>query len=176
MSLISSRQHAAVRHTFVGGVVCFAACLLLAGGSPRAQAQHHPKRVERGTIESLEKQWQKAQLADDVTAMDKLLSDDYLGITSSGELLTKAQQLDRMRNRRIVLSQLEVTDTKIKLIGPVAIVTCLTNIKGTNDGAPVVGEYRNTRIYQRLPNSVVWRITSFTATPVPLSRHKAPGR
>jgi ketosteroid isomerase-like protein len=176
MSLISSRQRETVRHTFVGGVACFATFLLLAGGVPWAQGQHHPKRLERDTIESLEKQWQKAQLADDVTAMDKLLSDDYLGITSSGELLTKTQQLDRMRNRRVVLSELDVIDTKIKLIGPVAIVTCLANIKGFNDDSPVVGEYRYTRIYQRSANGVAWRITSFEATPVPLSRHRPPDR
>jgi len=33
--------------------------------------------------------------------MDKLLSDDYIGITMTGQVNTKAQQLDRMRMHRL---------------------------------------------------------------------------
>ena len=62
--------------------------------------------------------------------MDKLLSDDYLGITATGEVLTKTQQLDRMRDRKFVLTKLDISETKIKLVGNIAIVTCLAQVEG----------------------------------------------
>jgi len=133
-----------------------------------AQHQHHPKRQAHQQIEDLEHQWQVAMLADDVAAMDKLLSDDYLGITGTGELLTKAQQLDRMKTRNISISQLNTSDVKIKLIGSIAIVTSLAQVEGMSDGTPLKGSYRYTRVYQRLPTGL-WKVTSFEATHIPRS-------
>lgn len=144
------------------------AALLVCLPAAAAQHQHHPKRQAHQQIEALEHQWQVAMLADDVAAMDKLLSDDYLGITGTGELLTKAQQLDRMRTRNISISQLSTSDVKIKLIGAIAIVTSLAQVEGVSGGAPLKGSYRYTRVYQRLPSGV-WKVTSFEATHIPRS-------
>lgn len=124
------------------------------------------KRVAHEQIESLEKQWQQAQLAADPQAMDKLLSDDYLGITATGEVVTKAQQLDHMRARKLLVTSLQTSDLKIKLIGQIAIVTSLAHVDGTSDGEPLHGEFRYTRVYQRLPNGS-WKITNFEATRIP---------
>ena len=126
--------------------------------------RHQRKHLEREQIVELEKEWQTAALADDVATMDKLLSDDYLGITSTGEVLTKAQQLDHMRNRELVLTKLDISELKIKLIGNIAIVTSLAHVEGTSDGEQLQGAYRYTRVYQRLSNGS-WKITNFEVTP-----------
>ena len=126
--------------------------------------QHERKHLEREQITALEKVWQQAALADDVTTMDKLLSDDYLGITATGEVLTKAQQLDHMRDKKLVLAELRTSELKIKLIGHIAIVTSLAEVEGTSDGDTMHGAYRYTRVYQRMPNGS-WKITSFEVTP-----------
>ena len=55
--------------------------------------------------------------------MDKLLSEDYLGIMANGEVFTKTQQLDRMRDRKFMITKLDTSEHKIKLIGNIAIVT-----------------------------------------------------
>jgi len=68
-------------------------------------------------VEQLEEQWRTAQLADDVATMDKLLSDDYIGISLNGEVNTKSQQLDRLRSRRVTLTRLDLSEMKVKLIG-----------------------------------------------------------
>jgi ketosteroid isomerase-like protein len=130
-----------------------------AGGRP----PHEPKRAERDQIEALEEQFRKAQLDGDVATMDKLLSDDYLGINANGELATKTQQLDHMRNRTLMLTQLDPSDVKIKLIGSTAIVTSLVQVEGVLDGTALRGRYRYTRIYQRLPNGA-WKVTNFEIT------------
>lgn len=137
-------------------------------GNALAVKHHKPqKRDTRQTVEGLEEQWRHAQLNDDAAAMDGLLSDDFIGITASGRVNTKAQQLARIRDRAIVITQLDLSDIKVKLIGPiVAVVTSRAEIAGSSDGEPLRGTFRYTRVYQRLPNGV-WKITSFEATHVP---------
>lgn len=134
---------------------------------PMYAGPHRGSRTMRDQIEALETQWKRAVLANDTDTMDHLLSDDYLGITSSGQVVTKPQQLDRMRSRNFSINTLEISDVKIKLISQhAAIVTSLAQVDGTNDGRPLHGSFRYTRVYQRIPNDG-WKITSFEATRVP---------
>jgi ketosteroid isomerase-like protein len=125
----------------------------------------HPKRNDqwKHQVEKLEGVWRTAQLNADVDAMDKLLSDDYVGITMSGQVVTKIQQLDRMRNRTLVLTKMALDDVKVKLIGTTAIVTSRAEVEGMEEGMPMHGNFRYTRVYTRLPSGT-WKITNFEAT------------
>jgi ketosteroid isomerase-like protein len=117
-------------------------------------------------VEDLEQQWRTAQLSGDVATMDKLLSDDYIGISLNGQVNTKAQQIQRYSSRRVSLTRLDLTEMKVKLIGDIAIVTSRAEVEGTADGSSIKGTYRYTRVYQRLPSGS-WKITSFEATRIP---------
>ena len=130
------------------------------------QPLHEKKHAAKQQVEALEEQWRQAQLAGDVATMDKLLSDDYIGISMNGQVHTKAQQLERLRTRRVALTKLELSEMKVKLIGSIAIVTSRAEVEGTSDGVSVRGIYRYTRVYQRL-DSGAWKITSFEATRTP---------
>jgi ketosteroid isomerase-like protein len=128
----------------------------------------HPRRNEqfKHQVEQLEEKWRTAELNGDVDAMSKLLSDDYVGINMSGQVVTKMQLLDRMRRRRTVLTRLDLDDVHVKLIGTrAATVTSRAEVDGTNEGAPVHGTYRYTRVYMRLATGG-WQITNFEATRV----------
>jgi ketosteroid isomerase-like protein len=152
------------RFRFGAGLAVLAAIIF----TPLANADGpHPKRHDqyKHQVEQLEEVWRTAELKGDVDAMDKLLSDDYVGITMTGQVVTKMQQLDRMRNRNLVLDKMDLEDVKVKLIGSTAIVTSLADVDGTNDGQPMHGRFRSTRVYSRLPNGT-WRITNFEATRV----------
>lgn len=147
--------------------VCSAA-LFLCQFAALAIAQHpHPRHKEelKRQVEKLEEAWRTAQLNGDVEAMDRLLSDDYIGITMNGQIVTKAQQLDRMRSRTVAVSKIDLDDVKVKLIGQTAVVTSRAEVAGTNDGQPIEGTYRYTRVYARTPNGS-WKITNFEATRV----------
>lgn len=138
--------------------------LLLATAMPLqlAAAPLH-KRATREQIIALEQQWRQAELDVNIPAMDKLLSDDYLGILGTGEVVTKAQQLDHMRTREIVITALDISDIKVKLIGQIAIVNSQAKVEGSINGRSMSGSFRYTRVYQRLPGGM-WKITSFEAT------------
>jgi ketosteroid isomerase-like protein len=142
------------------------------------QPLHEKKHAARQQVEALEEQWRQAQLGGDVATMDKLLSDDYIGISITGQVNTKSQQLDRMRAHKVTLTRLDLVERQVKLIGSIAIVTSRAEVEGSNDGVPISGTFRYTRVYQRLPSGV-WKITSFEATRVPAPRnrdHDAPTR
>lgn len=137
-------------------------------------ADHGKKLNPKEQVELLEEQWRVAQLAGDTATMGKMLSDDYVGISMSGEVDTKAQQLRRVTDRRLVLTKIELSDRKVKMVGEVAIVTSRALVEGTNDGVSMQGMYRYTRIYRHLPTGQ-WRITSFEATREHRHREHADG-
>jgi ketosteroid isomerase-like protein len=162
----------------------FRGCLLLfvpvlALGSPVAAVaqHHHVPKLAREQIQTLEEQWKDATTTGDAGAMDKLLSDDYVGISWTGQVNTKAMQLDRIRNRAVTVQHMTLSDIKIKVVGPVAIVTSRATVQGTSDGKDINGDFRYTRIYQRLPTGA-WQITNFEATRIPSGErphhHEAP--
>ena len=168
-----------IRRRLIPSTVLLAAVVLgwsvPAFGGGWNQPLHEKKHAAKQQVEALEEQWRQAQLGSDVATMDKLLSDDYIGISMTGQVNTKEQQLDRMRLHKVALTRLDLGDRQVKLIGSIAIVTSRAEVEGTNEGASVKGTFRYTRVYQRLPSGV-WKITSFEATRVPGPRGSADSR
>lgn len=132
----------------------------------RQQQHKEHKRDYKREIEVLEEQWRVAQIAGDEVAMERLLAPDYLGISMTGQVNDRTQQLERMRAKHLILTKIDLSDRKIKLVGSVAIVTSLARIEGSIDGTPMNGMYRYTRIYRRYPDGS-WKITNFEVTRVP---------
>lgn len=164
------------RRSLISLAVLLTAAILVISAPPalagRMQPLHEKKHDAKRQVEALEEQWRQAQLSGDVATMDSLLSDDYIGISMTGQVNTKMQQLDRMRNHKLALSKLDLGEMQVKLVGAIAIVTSRAEVEGTNEGVPVKGTYRYTRVYQRLPSGI-WKITSFEATRVPGPRGDA---
>lgn len=127
------------------------------------QGKAPTKHDLRAEVEEADNRWRTAQANNDIPAMEKLLSDDYLGISGNGQVLTKAQQLDRMRTHMTLLTRLDLSDEKVKLLGSIAIVTSQADLEGTIDGRPVHGSFRSTRVYKHVGGA--WQLTSFEGTP-----------
>jgi ketosteroid isomerase-like protein len=158
-----------------GAGVLALAVILFAMPSP-APGQH-PRRNDqfKHQVEQLEQVWRTAELNADVATMDKLLSDDFVGINMNGQVVTKMQQLDRLRRRTTVLSKLDLRIEHVKLIGmTTAIVQSLAEVEGSNEGEPMHGTFRYTRVYSR-QTSGMWQITNFEATRVGPPPERGPG-
>ncbi len=150
------------------GQAAVVAIATMLAGAAMTHAQHsHPrhKNDPKSQVERLEEVWRTAQLNDDVDAMDRLLSDDYIGITMNGQVVTKAQQLERMRSRNLVLSKVDLQDMKVKLTGPTAVVTGKAEVEGTDEGQAIHGTYRYMRVYMRTPAGA-WKVTNLEVTRV----------
>jgi len=162
-----------IRGSMVMAAALLAAAAALATEQPAYanHALHEHKHDAKKQVEALEEQWRQARLTGDVATMEKMLSEDYIGISMTGQVSTKAQQLERVREHKVVLTRLDLGEMQIKLVGSLAIVTSRAEIVGTNEGNLVQGSYRYTRVYQRLPSGL-WKITSFEATRIPRSRDR----
>jgi ketosteroid isomerase-like protein len=145
------------------------AALALPAGLP-AMAQHvktPSKKTYKQQIAQMEQQWLLAQRTNDAATIEKLLSDDYIGISAQGMVSTKAQTLARIQTRQIVVNKLDVQDQKISVHGDTAIVTSQVEIDATNNAnqppTHVHSRLRYTRVYLRYPSGT-WRIVNFEST------------
>ena len=145
-----------------------ASILLSALLSPAAFALgfHGDRLEEKREIVRLEYQIRAAQLSADIPAMDRLLAEDYVGINVTGQVNTKAQFLNRVRNHDLTLSRIDLKAIRVKLVGDVAIVRVRCAVEGSSRGVPLVGDFHYTRIYHRGPSGG-WKITHFEAKRVP---------
>ncbi len=133
-------------------------------GMPRSE--RHESRQE---ILHLEQQWKDAVIQHNVPAMDRLLADDYIGITSNGSLQSKEQTLENLKEGTLRFSSLDFFDRKVRFYGHTAVVTSRADVNGNAGDGNISGNYRYTRVYVRA-GSGGWKIVSFEA-----SRIREPG-
>jgi ketosteroid isomerase-like protein len=145
-----------------------AACILLCATlgivfSHQAYAlPRHENHAIHKEIEALEMQWRQAIVSNNVGQMDHLLADDYIGISANGTVETKAQALALRKAGTVKISQLDLTDLKVRVYGDTAVVTSQANLEGTNGQSNISGNYRYTRVYNRRLGQ--WKIVSFEAS------------
>jgi ketosteroid isomerase-like protein len=162
-------RRGAVGFTLVASLlmaVCALPGFVNAQGQNRAAGQPKEKKHEiRHEIDQLEEKWRLAILKGDTAAMDSLLADDYMAITASGTLQTKAQSLENLRSGRMHFTSLEIADRKVRFYGTTALVTSLATVQGATAEGPMEGSFRYTRVYVKDPSGM-WKIVSFEASPV----------
>jgi ketosteroid isomerase-like protein len=154
---------------FAAAVLGMAVCIniLYAG---QAKPKKHDNRHE---IEQLEEAWSSAMLKSDTAAMGALLADDYIAITASGTLQTKDEALANLRNRRVHITALSVSDRKVRFYGQTALVNSLAEVQGTTPDGDVSGAFRYTRVYV-CDALGKWKIVSFEASRIrnPSQQHR----
>jgi ketosteroid isomerase-like protein len=128
-------------------------------GLPRGQ-----KHDARHEIDQLEEAWCNSILTSNVTMLNTLLADDYVGITARGTLQTKEQTLARLAGGRAHYTSLELSDRKVRFYGTTALVTSRAQAAGSNaEGEDISGSFRYTRVYVRNAQGK-WKIVSFEAS------------
>ncbi len=126
-----------------------------------------PKRETRAVhkqIEGLEMEWRQAQIDNNVAVIDRLLADDYVGISANGNIETKSQTIAQRKAGTIRITQLDLDDLKVRLYGDTAVVTSKADLQGVNGQSDISGRYRYTRVYNRRLGQ--WKIVSFEASPI----------
>ncbi|HEY1986825.1 MAG TPA: nuclear transport factor 2 family protein [Terracidiphilus sp.] len=129
-------------------------------GMPRAQ--RHESRHE---IDQLEQTWRDAIIHRNASAMDSLLADDYIAITSNGTLQSKEQTLTNLKAGSLHFASIEFSDRKVRFYGQTALVTSRAEVNGGTADGDVSGSYRYTRVYVRDERGT-WRIVSFEASKI----------
>jgi ketosteroid isomerase-like protein len=109
-------------------------------------------------IVALEGEIRAAQLAADVGALDRLLSDDLLFAGPDGQLGTKAQDLDAHGSGAVRFQSHEPEELRVRRIGADVAITSLRARLAVELGGRVVrGTYRYTRVWAR-EDGRTWRV------------------
>jgi ketosteroid isomerase-like protein len=111
-------------------------------GSPRMTA------VEREILR-LENEWMAAMVKADITALDRLLADDYVGTTHEGTVWSKKMSLDAIKSGEDKITASSLSDVKIIVHGPAAIVTAVWTTTEHYKGKDFSGAYRVTDTWFR---------------------------
>jgi hypothetical protein len=64
-----------------------------------------------------------AQTGGDFVAMERMFGDDLVYIHSSGDLDDKARFIDSHRSRTVIYRTMQRSEVKVRIYGPVAIIT-----------------------------------------------------
>ena len=142
--------------------------LFAAQPMPRAQRHHL-----RHAVLALEQQWRAALLRQDVAALSSLLNPDYVGINANGALQTRDDTLTALRSGSLHITQLTLSDQKVRIFRQTAVVTSVAELHGTSDRASLDGRYRYTHVYVRTPDGH-WTIASFEASRVTNTQPRDP--
>ena len=95
----------------------------------------NPTSIEQ-TIAALDTEYQAAVEKNDAATMDRILSDDFVLVTGSGKVFTKADLLNEARSGHIVYEHQRDTDQVVRVCGDTAVITALLSAKGTDQGKP----------------------------------------
>jgi ketosteroid isomerase-like protein len=80
-------------------------------------------------VASLSKQTGAALVAGDTSALDAILSDDWLGINPFGEVASKAQQAKDLKDGTTDFLSIDPSEVKVRVYGDAAVVTGRYQVK-----------------------------------------------
>jgi hypothetical protein len=104
-------------------------------------------QTEKDQIETLEQTLRTALLASDTTALDRLLSDDFIYQHANADVNMKDHFLRRIGERELKFVVLEPSDVNIRVFENAAVVTGQLTLKITKFTHNVIRRF--TRVYIR---------------------------
>ena len=105
--------------------------LLIAMNSMAASAADEEKIVA-----GLDTQYQTAVEKNDAATMDRILADDFVLVTGSGKIQTKADLLKEAQSGQILYKRQSDSLQTVRVWGDTAVVTAKLYAKGTENGKP----------------------------------------
>lgn len=106
----------------------------------------------------LEDAWAAAVQASDISALDDIIAEDYVGTTATGAVQDKQQYLSAFVSGDRVTSVLTTEDLCVRLYGDTAVITHGGSAEGQFRGTPTGGDFRWTHVFVRRDGR--WRAVS----------------
>jgi ketosteroid isomerase-like protein len=110
-------------------------------------------------LEELGLAWAEAERAGDVTTLDEMLTDDFVGVGPLGFMLSKRQWLERYRSGDLVHQKFLWEENRIRVYGTTAIMVGIQTQETTYQGRPTDnGRFRSTIV--AVDDGTRWRFAS----------------
>jgi hypothetical protein len=104
--------------------------------------------IDNNAVIMAEDQLIAAIKSNDVAALDVLLHEDLLFATPTGQIVTKAADLESHRLKTMTVDHAETTVEDISLFGDTAVVSVFLRTSGSMLGQPVSGDFRYIRTWK----------------------------
>ena len=91
---------------------------------------------DESIVAALDTEYQAAVRKSDVATMDRILADDFVLVTGTGKVFTKADLLNESRAKTVNYEHQEDSNQKVRIWGNTAVVTALLWAKGSDNGKP----------------------------------------
>jgi ketosteroid isomerase-like protein len=101
----------------------------------------------------------------DLQKLSQIYADDYMLVRPDGSTFSKAQILDDLKTHSMVFSSIELTNEKIRIYGPVGILTGVSKIITLRDGKESTTEFRLVAVYCKQGDRIV--LVHFQSSPLP---------
>ena len=104
---------------------------------------------EENRLLKLDSEWNESYPRRDVSALDRIIAEDWVCIDGAGLVITKSQLLERVRSSTAFLDPYKFDEIVLRMFKDAAIVTGrLSGTKRGSDGTFYL-EQRYTRVYVR---------------------------
>jgi ketosteroid isomerase-like protein len=101
--------------------------------------------------------WATAELQSDTAFLERLLSDDFVGIGPLGFLLTKQEWIAWLGSGDLKHDALTLDEVKVRVYNDAALVICRLVQDATYRGTPIPAQLRTTLVFVRHKGQ--WRLT-----------------
>jgi len=99
------------------------------------------------SLMKMELDWAQAGIKNDIAAVEKIVADDWVGIDSEGNAMTKAEAIAAMKSGSTTIQSYEFGPMKVRVFGNTAVVTGSDTEKSTYKGKESSGKYVWTDVY-----------------------------
>jgi hypothetical protein len=116
---------------------------------------------------ALDKQWGEAGGKGDTATLNKILSDNFLGIGQKGEALGKQEQVAATTapSANIQNASYSADEYKFETLSPdVIVMTHRATVKGMQGGKEVTESHRSLHVFQK--RSGQWQVVASTQLPI----------
>ena len=104
---------------------------------------------DEGQLLYMEMEWADADQKGDLAWFERNLAENYSGISSrTGKLLTKADEIADLKNRKDAFTSVTASDMRVRVEGDTGVVTGVYHMKGRDEkGQPIDRRIRYTDVY-----------------------------
>jgi ketosteroid isomerase-like protein len=126
----------------------------------------NPSTDDRAAVAAMDEEYQSAVKRNDIRTMDRILADDFVLVTGSGRIFSKADLLKESGSGEYVYEHQEDSERNVRMWGDTAVVTAKLWEKGTDRGTPFDHMVWFSDVYIRTPHG--WRyIFGQSSLPLP---------
>ena len=100
-------------------------------------------------LRALGQAWAAAEQHSDAASLERILTDDFVGIGPRGFMLTKEQWLARYQSGDLRHEFFSVDEVQMRIYGDAAVATSRQTQQGTFQGHDIAGQFRVTQVFVR---------------------------